>query len=269
MDERKERGDASHLDGLRAWLGEVDRDLRVRSRAGLALLAIAVGLAGVALHVAIEASRQSAPAGEVKRLQGQVDALRREVAQSARLSRRLAITRSLALISDAEVANLAAQVRKFRQGAAVASPSHSKATGAAASAAPAKKPAPGSNSSVNTTTVSVADNSKLGKVLVDSQGRTLYDFQKDKGGKSACYGACAKIWPPLAATGTPQGTDGAKTSKLSTSRRSDGTAQATYAGHPLYSYAGDTKPGDTSGNGITEFGGSWHALHPNGKEAGG
>lgn len=226
----------------------------------------------MALYVAIQTSRQSAPTGEVKRLQGQVDALRREVAQSARLSRRLAITRSLALDSNAEVANLAAQVRRLRQGAATAaaaSPSHSKAPGTAASAAPAKKPASGSNSSVNTTTVSVADNSKLGRILVDLRGRTLYDFQKDKGGKSACYGACAKIWPPLTTTGMPQGANGTETSKLGTSRRSDGTTQVTYVGHPLYAYAGDTKPGDTSGDGITEFGGSWHALHPNGKEAGG
>ena len=125
------------------------------------------------------------------------------------------------------------------------------------------------SSNAGGTSVGIASNPKLGKILVDSQGLTLYDFQKDRGAKSACYGACAKIWPPLTTTGAPQGTGGAEASKLGTSRRSDGTTQVTYGGHPLYTYVGDTKPGDTAGNGITEFGGSWHALHPNGKEAGG
>ena len=98
---------------------------------------------------------------------------------------------------------------------------------------------------------------------------TLYDFHKDKGTKSACYGSCAKIWPPLTSAGTPVAAAGAQASLLGSSPRSDGTTQVTYGGHPLYTYVGDSKPGETSGNGLTEFGGSWHALRPNGKEAGG
>ena len=226
----------------------------------------------MALYVAIQTSRQSAPTGEVKRLQGQVDALRREVAQSARLSRRLAITRSLALDSNAEVANLAAQVRRLRQGAATAaaaSPSHSKAPGTAASAAPAKKPASGSNSSVNTTTVSVADNSKLGRILVDLRGRTLYDFQKDKGGKSACYGACAKIWPPLTTTGMPQE---AEERHRNVEAGHQPPQRRHYPGDlrrpPALMPTRETQAGRHVGDGITEFSRSWHALHPNGKEAG-
>ena len=97
--------------------------------------------------------------------------------------------------------------------------------------------------------VSVASNPKLGKVLVDSKGFTLYDFHKDKGTTSACYGACAKVWPPLpdaAERRRPSG--GAQASKLGTTKRKDGTTQVTYAGHPLYTYVGDKKPGEANGN---------------------
>ncbi|HEX3173546.1 MAG TPA: hypothetical protein VHQ43_04915 [Solirubrobacterales bacterium] len=114
--------------------------------------------------------------------------------------------------------------------------------------------------------VSVASAGDAGKVLVDSRGFTLYFFKKDKGGKSACYGGCAKVWPPL--TGTPKGEGGAMASKLGTSERTDGTTQVTYAGWPLYTYTADAKPGDVKGADIDSFGAEWYALHPNGKEAG-
>jgi predicted lipoprotein with Yx(FWY)xxD motif len=114
--------------------------------------------------------------------------------------------------------------------------------------------------------VSVADVSSAGKVLVDSKGYTLYYFKKDKGGKSACYGACAKVWPPL--TGTPQVAGGAMSSQAGTTKRSDGTTQVTYAGWPLYTYTADSKPGDIKGADFTSFGAEWYALHPNGEKAG-
>ncbi len=116
--------------------------------------------------------------------------------------------------------------------------------------------------------VSVADNAKLGKIIVDSKGFTLYDFHKDKGTKSACYGGCAKVWPPLLTSGAPKAQGGAETSKLGTTKRTDGTTQVTYAGHPLYTYVADKKPGDTTGNDFTSFGAQWYALEPSGKEAG-
>jgi len=112
--------------------------------------------------------------------------------------------------------------------------------------------------------VSVADNSKLGPILVNSKGFTLYDFHKDKGGKSACYGACAKVWPPL--TGTPKAEKGAKASLLGTVKRTDGTTQVTYAGHPLYTYVGDSQPGQANGNDFSQFGAQWYALTPSGEE---
>jgi predicted lipoprotein with Yx(FWY)xxD motif len=115
--------------------------------------------------------------------------------------------------------------------------------------------------------VSVSRAPKLGRIIVDSKGLTLYDFHKDKGTKSACYGACAKVWPPLTTEGEPQAGEGAMASKLGTTKRSDGTLQATYAGHPLYTYTADTKPGDAKGNDFSSFGAEWYALQPSGEEA--
>ncbi len=96
---------------------------------------------------------------------------------------------------------------------------------------------------------------------------TLYDFQKDSATKSTCYGTCAKIWPPLTTSGAPKAGSGAEAAKLGTIKRTEGTTQVTYNGHPLYTYTADMSPGETNGNGIISFGGSWHALSPSGSEA--
>ncbi len=114
-------------------------------------------------------------------------------------------------------------------------------------------------------TLSVA-NTGLGKILVDSQGRTLYLWQKDSGTKSACSGGCAVAWPPLRASGKPTAGGGAKASLLGTTARSDGKPQVTYNGHPLYGFQGDSKPGDTTGLGSTGFGAPWYVLTPTGKD---
>jgi predicted lipoprotein with Yx(FWY)xxD motif len=107
---------------------------------------------------------------------------------------------------------------------------------------------------------------KLGKVIVDEKGFTLYYFHKDKGSTSTCYGACEQVWPPLTGEGDPTAGEGARASKLGVTKRKDGTMQATYAGHPLYTYTVDQKPGDAKGNDIDEFGGEWYALTPAGEE---
>jgi predicted lipoprotein with Yx(FWY)xxD motif len=114
--------------------------------------------------------------------------------------------------------------------------------------------------------VSVADNDELGPILVDSQGFTLYDFHKDKGGMSACYRACAAAWPPLTTSGAPTAQKGTKASLLGTVMRTDGSEQVTYAGHPLYTYAGDSAPGQANGNDLDQFGAEWYALTPSGAE---
>ena len=111
-------------------------------------------------------------------------------------------------------------------------------------------------------------NSDLGKILVDSQGRTLYLFKADAGTKSTCFGECANDWPPLRAAGKPAGT-GASASVVGTTARSDGKPQVTYQGHPLYLFEGDQKPGDTNGQGITAFGAAWYALTPAGNQVSG
>lgn len=114
--------------------------------------------------------------------------------------------------------------------------------------------------------VTVGSVPKLGKVVVDSKGFTLYDFHKDKGTTSSCYGGCAKVWPPLLTDSQPQGAMGVPASKLGTTKRTDGTTQVTLSGHPLYTYAADTKPGDAKGNDFSSFGAQWYALQPSGAE---
>ncbi len=115
--------------------------------------------------------------------------------------------------------------------------------------------------------VKVMSTPDLGKVIVEENGMTLYDFHKDKGTTSACYGECAVAWPPLLTTGEPKATGGAKQSLLGTSKRKDGTLQVTYKGHPVYGFVEDKKPGETNGNDFKGFGAQWYALEPNGEEA--
>ncbi|MEU9019503.1 hypothetical protein [Actinomadura sp. NPDC048394] len=116
-------------------------------------------------------------------------------------------------------------------------------------------------------TIATAKVGNLGQVLVDGQGRTLYLFEKDQGGKSSCSGACAAVWPPVTTTGKPHAGSDAKASKLGTTTRSDGTTQVTYAGHPLYYYAPDgTTKGSAKGEGLNQFGAGWDVLAPSGQK---
>lgn len=136
----------------------------------------------------------------------------------------------------------------------------------------------GSNTSVNAETdaapnpeegatfVSLGNVSGLGLVLVDSQGFTLYDFHKDRNSKSACYGPCAKVWPPLLTDGEPHPSNGAEAGLIGTTERNDGTTQVTYNGWPLYTYVADKKPGEANGNDFSSFGGEWYTLMANGEE---
>ncbi len=145
--------------------------------------------------------------------------------------------------------------------------SNSGAYGGNETAETTTKPASSESSSSSGAVVTASTAGDLGKVIVDSKGMTLYDFHKDKGGKSACYGACAKGWPPLLSEGKPQAGEGAMSAKLGTVERSDGTMQVTYAGHPLYTFVEDKKPGEANGNDVSAFGAEWYALQPSGQEA--
>ena len=102
--------------------------------------------------------------------------------------------------------------------------------------------------------------SNLGRILVDAHGKTLYIWAHDKSSKSTCNGDCAEYWPPLLTRGKPVAAGGAKSTLLGTSRRSDGRTQVTYAGHPLYHFVKDTKAGQTTGEGLTGFGGRWDPV---------
>lgn len=128
------------------------------------------------------------------------------------------------------------------------------------------EPTSAPNPEEGATFVSLGNVPSLGLVLVDSKGFTLYDFHKDKGGESSCYGACAKVWPPLLSEGEPHPSNGAEASLLGTTKRKDGTTQVTYAGWPLYTYAADKKPGEANGNDFDSFGGQWYALTAQGEE---
>ena len=106
---------------------------------------------------------------------------------------------------------------------------------------------------------------RVGKVLVAANGRTLYLFTADKSKKSACYGQCTSYWPPLIAQ-KPTVAAGLKASLLGTAKRRDGKLQVTYGGHPLYFFAQDKKAGDVNGQGFVHFGGAWWVVSAAGEK---
>jgi predicted lipoprotein with Yx(FWY)xxD motif len=110
--------------------------------------------------------------------------------------------------------------------------------------------------------------SNLGQTLVDGQGNTLYLFAADTTGKSVCTDSCASIWPPYLGTGTPKAGTGVTATMLSTISRGDGGMQVTYGGHPLYRYAGDSQPGDVTGQGLDQYGAKWFVVGANGRSVG-
>src|SRR6266705_3313558 len=101
-------------------------------------------------------------------------------------------------------------------------------------------------------------------VLTNAKGFTLYWFAPDTSTKSNCNGSCAQIWPPVKGAATA---GAGVTGKLGTITRSDGSAQATYNGHPPYTYTADTAPGQANGNGINASGGVWHEVTASGAPA--
>ena len=109
---------------------------------------------------------------------------------------------------------------------------------------------------------------KIGTFLVDGHGRTLYLFQKDKTTRSTCSGACATDWPPLLTSGKAKASGSVRKALLGTTKRSDGSTQVTYKGHPLYTYSGDQKAGDTNGQAVSAYGARWYAVLPSGKRVG-
>jgi predicted lipoprotein with Yx(FWY)xxD motif len=113
--------------------------------------------------------------------------------------------------------------------------------------------------------VAIAANSQLGDILVDAEGLTLYVFDSDKDGTIACVDACVEAWPPaVLASGDTLPTTGDLAADLTTVDRPDGTVQIAYKERPLYRFAGDAKPGDTTGNNVANL---WHVVEVDGEAA--
>jgi predicted lipoprotein with Yx(FWY)xxD motif len=106
----------------------------------------------------------------------------------------------------------------------------------------------------------------LGAILVDARGRTLYLFEKDRGGMSACNSACLQYWPAFTSKVMPRAGTGVRQSLLRLVKQHAGFWQVTYAGHPLYTFVGDKRSGQTTGEGLTNFGAGWYVLTANGKK---
>jgi predicted lipoprotein with Yx(FWY)xxD motif len=129
-----------------------------------------------------------------------------------------------------------------------------------ATAASAQSSLPAAHSS-GAATVQLRHTS-LGNILVNGSGRTLYEFTRDRGNKNSCVrvSGCSAVWPSLKASGRPTAGSGVKASLLSTTSGN----QVTYAGHPLYTYIGDSRAGQTSYVGFRSFGGTWYAINASG-----
>src|SRR4051812_43763706 len=138
--------------------------------------------------------------------------------------------------------------------------SSSAATSTPATSSPAPAPAQSKGVQVSLRKVS------FGTVLVGPNSHTVYLFLKDKGTTSQCNGKCAVAWAPLTTSGQPQAGSGLQASLLGTSKRSDGTMQVTYGGHPIYYYDDDKKPGMTEGEGKKECGGEGQGVGADGKK---
>ena len=123
---------------------------------------------------------------------------------------------------------------------------------------------PASSSPAGKTTIAVASNPKLGQILVDGAGKTLYLFVADSGSSSTCYTSCAQLWPPVLTSGPAQAGTGAAASLLGTTTRTDGKTEVTYGGHPLYYFVSDKQAGDATGQGVDSFGALWWVVSASG-----
>jgi predicted lipoprotein with Yx(FWY)xxD motif len=138
--------------------------------------------------------------------------------------------------------------------AVLAACSSSATSSAAGGGTSSSSPAAAAAGSLKTATIGGAT------VLTNAKGFTLYSFAPDTSTTSKCNGACAQSWPPVTGAVTASGVTGT----FATITRSDGATQATFDGHPLYTFAGDTAPGQNNGNGLNAAGGLWHEITTSG-----
>jgi predicted lipoprotein with Yx(FWY)xxD motif len=123
---------------------------------------------------------------------------------------------------------------------------------------------PAAAKSAGATTLSVKS-SRYGRILFDGAGRVFYAFARDHAGQSNCSGACAKAWPPVLTKGAPRVLAGIDKALVGTIKRADGTLQVSFAGHPLYYFVKDTKPGQITCQNVSNFGGLWLVVAASGK----
>jgi predicted lipoprotein with Yx(FWY)xxD motif len=138
--------------------------------------------------------------------------------------------------------------------AAVVAACSSSGTSSTSGSTSGSSPAAATAGSLKTATIGGAT------VLTNANGFTLYSFAPDTPTKSNCNGTCAQNWPPLKGPATASGVTGT----FGTIKRSDGSTQASFDGHPLYTFAGDTSPGQNNGNGLNAAGGLWHEITTSG-----
>ena len=143
--------------------------------------------------------------------------------------------------------------------AACSSSGTSSTSGSSSTPTSTSSPAAVTAGSLKTATIGGAT------VLTNAKGFTLYSFAPDTATKSNCNGTCAQNWPPVKGPATAAGVTGT----FGTIKRSDGSVQATFDGHPLYAFVGDTAPGQAKGNGLNAAGGLWHEVTTSGTAAAG
>ena len=171
------------------------------------------------------------------------------------------------ITSAVGVAGIGLMVAACSSGSSTTSSSPASSSAAAPPAATQASSPAATSQAADTTTVSLASIAGIpGQALVGSNGRTLYLFQADKNGTSACSGACAAAWPPDIVTGTPQAGSGVSQALLGTITRPDGTTQLTYDGHPLYYFTADTAAGTAHGQGVKAFGAEWYVVNASGSK---
>jgi predicted lipoprotein with Yx(FWY)xxD motif len=139
-------------------------------------------------------------------------------------------------------------------------------SGAATSSATSPAAGTSGSAAAAAATVIATATSSAGPVLINSSGRAVYLWAADTKDMSTCTGACASAWPPVQATGKVTAAGSVNPSDLGTITRSDGTKQVTYDGHPLYYFAGDSGPGQASGQGSDNFGAKWWLVAPSGAD---
>ena len=142
------------------------------------------------------------------------------------------------------------------------------ACGSSAGSGPYRATNPSTGSTGTTAATVTIANSQVGKILVDGNGKTLYLFEADRSSVSSCYNSCLTVWPALITGGTPVAGQGVNASLLTTTKRTDGTLEVVYNGHPLYYFTGDKQAGDVTGQDLNSFGALWFVLAPNGSKIG-